>query len=53
MIENWLALWPQTTPDKTSTGLDHADSVLCWCDPIIEMDKDGQELVFHREVTWN
>jgi len=34
-------------------GLNHLDSDLCWCDPIIKVDENGQEFVLHRQVTWN
>ena len=34
-------------------GLNHLDSDFCWCDPIIQVDENGQELVLHRQVTWN
>ena len=34
-------------------GLKHLDSDLCWCDPIIEVDENGQEAVLHRQVIWN
>jgi hypothetical protein len=34
-------------------GLNHFDSELCWCDPVIEIDEDGDEAVVHRQVTWN
>ncbi len=33
--------------------LSHIDTDLCWCEPIVEMDEDGKEVVIHREVTWN
>jgi len=36
-----------------STTLTHLDSAFCWCDPMVEVDEDGQEVVVHKEVTWN
>ena len=33
--------------------LPHIDSELCWCDPIIDFDEIGQQLLTHNEVTWN
>jgi hypothetical protein len=24
-----------------------------WCDPIVELDENGTEVVLHRQVTWN
>jgi hypothetical protein len=47
---------------KTSSGsasmqvpkeLSHIDSDLCWCEPIVEFDEDGDQVVMHKEVTWN
>jgi hypothetical protein len=34
-------------------GLHHFDSEFCWCDPIIEVDQNGCELVLHRHLTWH
>jgi len=31
----------------------HLDSASCWCEPLLEVDETGQEVVIHREVTWN
>jgi hypothetical protein len=31
----------------------HIDSDLCWCDPTVEFNADGDERVIHKEVTWN
>lgn len=33
--------------------LTHIDSELCWCDPILELVENGQQLLTHNEVTWN
>jgi hypothetical protein len=33
--------------------LRHVDSNLCWCEPIVESDDDGTEVIIHREITWN
>jgi hypothetical protein len=33
--------------------LAHIDSELCWCDPILEFDEAGQQILTHNEVTWN
>lgn len=33
--------------------LPHIDSDLCWCDPIVELYKDGDLHVLHKEVTWH
>jgi hypothetical protein len=34
-------------------GLSHIDSDVCWCEPIVETDEDGREVIVHREITWN
>jgi len=44
---------PAVVPVEMPIGLNHLDSDFCWCDPIIEADEKGQDLVFHRQVTWN
>jgi hypothetical protein len=31
----------------------HIDSDLCWCDPVVEFNEDGDPRVIHKEVTWN
>ena len=33
--------------------LPHIDTDCCWCDPIVELTEDGEQLVIHKEVTWN
>lgn len=40
-------------PVEMPIGLSHIDSDFCWCDPIAELDDNGQGVVIHREVTWN
>lgn len=39
--------------DKTPLGLSHVDSNSCWCDPVVEVDGGGREVVVHREIIWN
>ncbi len=38
---------------KAANSLAHLDSELCWCEPIIEVDENGNDVVIHSEVTWN
>src|SRR6266550_4567527 len=45
--------YPAVVPIEMPVGLAHLDSDLCWCDPIIEVDEIGEEVVLHRQVTWN
>lgn len=49
--QTWFA--PAIVPVEMPIGLNHLDSDLCWCDPIIEVDDEGRDLVLHRHVTWN
>jgi hypothetical protein len=44
---------PSVAPVEMPIGLNHLDSDFCWCDPIIQVDENGQEVVLHRQVTWN
>jgi hypothetical protein len=39
-------------PVEMPIGLNHLDSDF-WCDPIVEIDENGQQAVLHREVTWS
>lgn len=43
---------PATTVEMP-VGLNHLESSVCWCDPFIEIDENGEEVVLHRHVTWN
>jgi hypothetical protein len=47
----WIA--PAVAAVEMPVGLTHIDSDFCWCDPVVEVDKNGQEVVVHREATWN
>jgi hypothetical protein len=33
--------------------LAHINSELCWCDPFLDFDEDGNQSLTHNEVTWN
>jgi hypothetical protein len=46
-------LFPPIVPVEMPVGLNHLESDLCWCDPIIEVDKIGEEVMLHRQVSWN
>ena len=45
--------YPAVVPVEMPVGLTHLDSDLCWCDPIVEVDEDGEHVLVHRQVTWN
>ncbi len=47
------SFFPAIVPVEMLIGLNHLDSELCWCDPIIGCDEIGEEVVLHRQVTWN
>jgi hypothetical protein len=40
-------------PVEMPIGLTHLDSELCWCDPTVEVDENGEHVLLHRQVTWN
>jgi len=48
---NWF--YPTVIPVEMPVGLNHLDSDVCWCDPLIETNENGDEVVLHRHVTWN
>ena len=48
-LPSWLNLESLHDGDLLS----HIDSDLCWCDPIVDCERDGRQLVIHKEVTWN
>ena len=48
-LPSWLNLESLHDGDLLS----HIDSDLCWCDPIVECERDGRQLVIHKEVMWN
>jgi len=50
-MENLIC--PALVPVEMPVGLTHLDSDLCWCDPIVEVDEDGEHVLLHRQVTWN
>lgn len=53
MFVNPRWFYPTVVRSEFPIGFEHLDSDSCWCDPIIEMDDNGQEIVLHRQVTWN
>ena len=46
-------LYPAAVAVEMPIGLNHLDTDFCWCDPIVEIDDNGREIVRHRQVTWN
>lgn len=52
MLVNRIPIWPETLVE-IPIGLTHIDSDFCWCDPIAEIDEAGQDVLIHKEVTWN
>ena len=46
-------IFPALVPVEMPVGLTHLDSDLCWCDPIVEVDEDREQVLLHRQVTRN
>ena len=44
---------PVLVPVEMPVGLTHLDLDLCWCDPIVQVDENGEHVLLHRQVTWN
>ena len=53
MISKQHLASPASTEAPDEIQLAHIDSELCWCDPILEFDEDGNQYFTHNEVTWN
>lgn len=53
MIANRTRNVPETPANQTPIGPRHMESDFCWCEPIVETDEDGEEVIVHREITWN
>jgi hypothetical protein len=53
MLRKPLNLEPVVASVNNPVALKHGDSVYCWCDPIVEVDENGREVVVHKEVSWN
>ena len=51
-FENHTWFYPAVAAELP-IGLSHLESDFCWCDPIIEVDENGQETIVHCQVTWN
>jgi hypothetical protein len=47
----WIA--PATLAVEMPIGLSHIDSDFCWCEPVVEVHENGEEVLVHRQVTWN
>ena len=45
--------YPAAAPVEMPIGLNHLDSDFCWCDPLVEVDENGEQVVLHRQVIWN
>lgn len=53
MIAKQHPLSPDSFEAPDYTELAHIDSELCWCDPLLEFDEDGNQSLTHNQVTWN
>jgi hypothetical protein len=52
-VREWHMFYPTVVPAALPIGLKHLDSDFCWCDPIIEVNDNGQEVMLHQQVMWN
>lgn len=53
MFENLGWFVPTARNGVQPVELKHMDSQFCWCEPVVEVDDDGDEVLIHRQVTWN
>jgi hypothetical protein len=53
LFENRTWFLPGSAPVDMPIGLNHLDSDFCWCDPIVEVDENGKQVVLHKQVTWS
>ena len=53
MFLPWSLISSAVVPEMMPVGLQHLDSESCWCDPMIETDRNGERSVIHRQVIWN
>lgn len=53
MFENLGWFVPTERSGVKAVELKHVDSQFCWCEPVVEVDNDGEEVLIHRQVTWN
>lgn len=53
MFVNQSWFFPALIAAEMPIGLSHIDADFCWCDPIIEVDENGREVLLHRQVVWN
>jgi len=53
MISKQHLTSPHNSDVSEPIQLAHINSELCWCDPILEFDEDGNQSLTHNEVTWN
>jgi hypothetical protein len=53
MLINEKGISLANVPVEMPIGLRHVDSKICWCDPIVNVDESGQEVLLHQQVTWN
>ena len=53
MPANQTPEWRGLVATEIADQLAHIASELCWCDPNIEVDENGDDVVIHRKVIWN
>jgi hypothetical protein len=53
MISKQHLTSPDSSEARGAIELAHIESELCWCDPILEFDEEGNQSLTHNKVTWN
>ncbi len=53
MVTNQTRGWGDLIAPEIADQPAHIASQLCWCDPVIEVDENGDDVVIHRQVIWN
>lgn len=48
-----LKMWCGLASFDDFNRLSHVDSEFCWCERMLELDENGNQVVIHQEVTWN
>ena len=53
MISKQHLAFPNRSDSSDAVQVAHINSELCWCDPVLDFDEEGNESLTHNEVTWN
>ena len=53
MVTNQTRGWGDLIAPEIADQPAHIESELCWCEPIIRVDENDNDVVIHRAVIWN